>query len=41
MNVAGKLRIVPLADPTEVAVCEPAPTCDCTAPKITVETTSK
>ena len=41
MNVAGKIKIVPLADPTQVAVCEPAPKCECTAPTITVETTAK
>ena len=38
MTVQGKLRVVPLADATEVAVRE-EPSCECTAPTISIETT--
>ena len=41
MNVAGKLRIVPLSDPDQVAICDPEPDCKCTAPKLSVETSKK
>lgn len=38
MDISGKLKFVPLADPTSVAVKE-EPKCECTSPKISIETT--
>ena len=39
MNISGKIKVVPLSDPDQVAICDPEPKCECTAPKLSVETT--